>query len=110
MKKYLCHDCAYVIGHELQWWDNQPSNRECENQESGAELHGIGTALIDLSLPVPPRVPAPPTPTNSWPRPRNSRYYKGSDRESAPYENAGRPEPERKPLLVHGIDPNDIEL
>ena len=111
MKKYLCHDCAYAIGHDLQWWDAPPTTRECENSTDPSDWHGTGAGLIDLGLPVPPRLPPVPTPTNSFPRPPGPSYKKsGSHKyEKPPVVEKPKVEVSDEDKLPE-YDPDSIEI
>lgn len=111
MKKYLCHDCAYALGHDLQWWDSPPTEHECENSTDPSNQHGTGAGLIDLDLPVPPRLPSKPTPTNSFPRPPGPSYKKGAPAHQPKPEPKAAPEAKLDPEdELPKYDPNDIEI
>jgi hypothetical protein len=89
LKKYLCHDCAFVIGQDVQWWDTKIYGETCENKDSPDSAHRTCAILIDTDVPVPER-------TSQWGSPVGSSL---DPKPNSRRDGVADPEPEVKPKL-----------
>ena len=54
MTRFLCHDCAYDLGYDAQWWTNTETGETCEQSQDETHAHRTLAVGVNTALPARP--------------------------------------------------------